>query len=170
MSVTVEQDPVFDPTEEQVFGSYTDNEGEEHHFCNEEIALAKLLVDDICFLNTRPYVSFTGWPKNGKEPNWDYTPDNCKKTTVVFVNCNDVWFWACADAEPVTTTEIPDLYRMHIQNKKWGSLKWACKKRDMQPQAPIRRDMKKEGAWCELMESLPPNPDDKQSQKQGEPQ
>ena len=67
--------------------------------------------------------------------------------------------WACADSEPVKENELSELYRMHKENEKWGSAKWVCKKRNMQPQHPIVRDMKKEKVWCNMMSALPSNPD-----------
>ncbi len=46
---------------------------------------------------------------------------------------------------------------MVIEDSSWGSLKWCCIKRNERPQIPIEEDMKKVGAWCEKMESLPIN-------------
>ncbi len=37
----------------------------------------------------------------------------------------------------------------------WGSTKWICIKRKMRPQHPIEDDMKKDGFWCDELESLP---------------
>lgn len=147
------KDTPFEPREYEVFFSWTDKDGKEQHACNEEIILAKLLIDNVLFCNTRPYVGLN--PKTWKGYG-DYSNIE-PETIVLFVNANDVFVWGSADAETITAHELPDLYRMHMADKKWGSLKWVCKKANLQPQGPIIRDMKKDGSWCDLMESLPKN-------------
>jgi hypothetical protein len=78
-----------------------------------------------------------------------------EKTTGIYVNANDVFAWGCADAEPITTQEIKELFTMWYHDRAWGCIKWLCRKRNKTPQQPIIDDMKKEGKWCEIMESLP---------------
>lgn len=123
-------------------------------------ALGYLLYEKVCFLNSRKY------NKSWKEDEVDLSEDS---TIVVFVNCNDVFAWAYADGEEVSfseyveegkVNELYDLLRLHLENKKWGSIKWVCLKRNMKPQSPIVRDMKKEGYWDTELESLPENPID----------
>lgn len=108
---------------------------------NEELALACLLAEDVVFVN------------NIKHP--DYETDVW--CTVVYVNCNDVFAWACADAETIRCSEIVGLYRRFREDRVWGSVKWACVKRNLKPQPAIIRAMKESGVWDEEMELLPEN-------------
>jgi hypothetical protein len=85
------------------------------------------------------------------------------KAAVLFVNCNDVFAWACADCEEITEndgeepSEIIELYKCYKQSSKWGGTRWVCIKRKEKPQDPIVEAMKKDGQWDEVMENLPPN-------------
>lgn len=142
----IKQDTPFEPRDDEVFFSYIDKDGESHNLCNENIALAKLLVDGVLFVG-----DFDSGPFFKTEER------STEATLCVWVNCNDLFMWASADAEDITEDELPELYNMHMADKEWGSLKWACKKRNMQPQAPIIRDMKKDGAWDDMMEALSKN-------------
>lgn len=76
----------------------------------------------------------------------------------IWVNCNDLWLWACADAEPLPMGELQEFYDAWKADPKWGAWKWACKKRGMQPQKPIKRDMAADSAWSEDFEALPEPP------------
>lgn len=111
-------------------------------YCNEEAALSILLRDEVLFCNERDVV-FRG------------EPSGC--TTVLYVNCNDVFAWACADAEDLPNDEIGNLYKMHIADPKWGSIKWCCHRRNEQPQKPVADDMKLDGSWDESMDDLKEN-------------
>jgi hypothetical protein len=75
------------------------------------------------------------------------------------VNCNDLFWWACADIEEISLEEIPTLYDACYDeggNKKdWGSSIWACLHRKMRPQHPMEDSMKKDGAWTDELEALP---------------
>ena len=73
------------------------------------------------------------------------------------MNCNDVFAWACADAESITTEECVDLFKEINKDKKWGDTVWICKKRNLKPQGPIIKDMKIDGSWTDEMEALPNN-------------
>lgn len=121
--------------EEELFYFYDGKE-----YCNESLALAKLFRDDVLFSNYREY----GW--NGKVEG---------KTTVVFVMCNDLFYWGTSDGEDLPYDEITNLLKMHLLDPAWGSSKWCCKKRNLQPQKPIKRDMIKSGHWEEWMDALP---------------
>lgn len=104
--------------------------------CDEEKALAWLLVEGYLFLSTRD------------------------DTTTIFVNANDVFMWACADAEKITNndgeypSEILELYKLCKQNKKWGAVKWLCLKRKLPSQQPIINDMIKDGYWDNSLETI----------------
>lgn len=75
----------------------------------------------------------------------------------LFVNCNDVFAWGCADLEEIGWDELSDLFFKVIADRKWGSLKWCCLKRNERPQLVIEKDMKAENAWDEKLDALPEN-------------
>lgn len=116
---------------------------------DEEQALANLLEAGVLFCNTRQYIC-------------PFTTEVERETIVLFVNSNDVFEWACADSEPLTSgdspgTDLYDLYSLWELNPKWGHIKWLCAKRNEQPQNPIRDEMKKDGYWDDVLEALPKN-------------
>lgn len=104
-----------------------------------ELALSKLLEDRILFSNERKY-------SDGEEEG---------STVVLFVNCNDLFYWGCADAEDLPLGEVQNLLKMHFKNPRWGSDKWCCLRRGLRPQIPVIEQMKKEGAWDDELEALP---------------
>lgn len=105
-------------------------------YCEHEAALAQLLHDEVCLINA-----------------------DDEKTNIMelFINTSDVFAWGVADADKLNFADICDLYKMHIKDKKWGSVKWACINRNEKPQRPIVNDMKKDGYWDDALESLPDN-------------
>lgn len=113
--------------------------GEQH--LDEGRAVAELLLDGVLFVNSRKYLCYDGKTER-------------PATLVLFVNCNDIFAWACADAEQVEMKELLDLYQMHVADKKWGAAKWCCKKRNQRPQYPVERDMRADGSWDDTMEKL----------------
>lgn len=125
-------------------------EGPHYKFGSGEIyfeeteAIAELLLAETLFLGGK------GGPF--------FEVDGDQEVAAIYVNCNDLWMWACADAEPLPMSEIENLYKMWVADPKWGTWKWACKKRNLAPQRPIVKDMKKDGAWCDEMKSLPKPP------------
>jgi len=121
----------------------------DYYFCiegkkmpNYEAMVAYLLDQDILFLNNYQY--FQDWNNQMGD-----------KTMCLFVNCNDVFAWACADAESVTLTELPHLFELVQKNYVWGSTIWTCLKRKRQPQKTIKDRMVKLGIWTEELENLP---------------
>lgn len=54
-----------------------------------------------------------------------------------YVNCNDLFVWACADGEDITEEDLPEFY-LAIEdcggNIKTGSDLYCCRKRGMRPQ------------------------------------
>lgn len=103
--------------------------------CDDELALAFLLKNEVLFCN------------NAKDP----------ETICLYVNCSDVFAWACSDAECITTDEILSLYKAVKENPIWGSTIWVCLKRNEQPQKPIVINMKNDGCWTDELEALPEN-------------
>lgn len=77
------------------------------------------------------------------------------ETIVLFVNCNDVFYWGCADAEPLPLSELRRLYEMWRESPA-GPTRWCCLRRGMRPQHPVMDDMRKAGTWTADLEALPP--------------
>jgi hypothetical protein len=139
---------------------FWDYEGE--LMVNEGKALAQLLLDDVLFCNERN-TAMRPFKTEKREDGahiivgsddtkpWEVSEES---TTVLYVNCNDLFYWGTADAESLPNDEIGNLYRMHMNNKKWGSSKWCCLKRKLRPQVPIVEDMKKDGFWDAELEAL----------------
>lgn len=113
---------------------------------NEEAMVAWLLDNNYLFLNSRKYVD-----------NWRDKEETHPETLVLFLNCNDVFEWACAEGCEVTYNELPRLFDMVRADERYGAIKWACIKRNLQPQAPLKDMMIKDGAWTEELDKLPPN-------------
>lgn len=108
-------------------------------------ALAWLLNNEIVFLNNH------WWMKD-----W---PEEARKRTSINVNCNDVFMWACAEAEPLNYEDIQDLYDHVVKDPCWGSAVWCIKKRNMMPQRPVRKAIEKAGIWDLSSMNLKDNPD-----------
>lgn len=109
----------------------------------EEGMLSYLLEEDVLFCN-------------------DIIDSEGDRCLVLYVLTSDIWMWACADAEGITLDELPELCKMYMEDKSWGLVKWACKKRGMRPQKPIRDDMIRDSVWDEEeMAKLKPNYDEK---------
>lgn len=84
-----------------------------------------------------------------------YESDGDKAPAAIFVNCNDLFAWACADAEPLPMSEINNLYAMEREHRPHGASIWACLRRGMRPQGPVEKKMREAGAWTDEMEALP---------------
>ena len=126
----------------------------------DEWALAYLLTKEICFINTRPYVTYPWEPKE----KWGEHISE-ESTVVVFVNTSDVFAWGGADAECLgfksqvadDSSPLYHLLRCCLEDEVYGSVRWACIKRNQQPQKPFRDRMKEAGVWDDVMEALPAN-------------
>ncbi len=112
--------------------------------CNEELALSILLKNDMLFCNERQYTEYNDKAILGS-------------TIVLFVICNDIFAWGCADAEDLPLSELPNLYKMWEKDPKWGTAKWCCFRRKEKPQGPVAEAMKKHGSWDDELEKLPEN-------------
>ncbi len=111
---------------------------------NEENALAHLLLEGIVSINV------TWWRKDLSESD--------QKAICVFVNCNDVFMWACSDAENLPYSEIENLYKMYLKDPDWGPAVWCMQKRNMMPQKPLYDRIKKQGIWNLKKMKLGKNP------------
>lgn len=135
-------------------GSYTIMRipgGKKDEYYNEEAMLSILLHNGYLFCN------------NGYFPNDLYEEDSkhidkvYNRTTRLFVLCNDLFYYATADGEHITTDEIPELFKMYLKEHKWGVDKWCCMKRNLQPIRPIVEAMKADEVWDDMMEGLEKN-------------
>lgn len=109
--------------------------GVPHRFLDESMAISQLLRNDELFMGANP----------AKE----------EKTIMLFVLCNDLFYWGCADAEPISPEELEIFYTAWLNDKRWGTQKWVCRKRSLRPQVPIVKSMKEAGVWDDAMELLP---------------
>ncbi|MFH1560695.1 MAG: hypothetical protein ABID84_04735 [Chloroflexota bacterium] len=112
-------------------------------YFDEDKALIILLRNEVCFFGSI-------W-----HPDKKTDEEGAYLGIGVFVLCNDLFYWACADSEDLHMSEVEDLYRHYRQNKEWGGWVWACKHRGLQPQKPVKVDMIKAGVWTEELEALP---------------
>ena len=116
----------------QVIHKWNDSSGEEHEYFDHNLALAQLLIDEKAFVNERE-ISDGG--------------DNQGRNVVVFLICNDLFAWACADGENITRKELQDIYEHHMKDKIYGTDIWVMKKRNEKPQKPMEKAMKESGTW-----------------------
>lgn len=75
----------------------------------------------------------------------------------LYVLANDVFAWACADAEAISPAELPDLWRMYQADNQFGAERWLCVKRNQKPQPPLEQMMRDAGSWDAVMDALPEN-------------
>lgn len=76
------------------------------------------------------------------------------------VNCNDIFWWACADAESISWPEdIHSLYEEYLKGEKWFAARWCSFKRKLRPQWCAVQLMMKAGEWTPEMEALPDRED-----------
>lgn len=98
---------------------------------DEEGALAHLLMNEVCALNSFYY-----------ERTW---PAEARTCINVFVNCSDVFAYACADAERLPYDQIETLYRMWRENPSCGPTAWAVRQRKERPIKPVEDSLRKHG-------------------------
>lgn len=137
-------------SEKEVFYKVDDEE-----YVDEELALSILLKEGVLFSNCRYYSMTSNGMTDGR-------------TVVLFVLCNDIFAWGCADGENLPYEEISNLYKMWEKDKKWGAAKWCCIQRNEKPQNPVVKLMKENGSWDEQMEKLPDNYYDKKCRERYE--
>ena len=127
---------------DEIFGSF-DRGGETIHYVNNEDAMAILLLNSVCFLNSRKFV-YDCFGK--KEPEI--------QEPTVFVSCSDTFAYACADAECITLKEVGPLFRQWHDHGWQGVTRWACLRRNRRPIAPIIEKLKTAGVWNDEMEAI----------------
>lgn len=60
----------------------------------------------------------------------------CDGECKLWVNCSDLFYWACADAEDFTIEDLPEFNRALAESPEHGTLLWCCRKCGMRPQRP----------------------------------
>ena len=129
-------------------------------FADENLALAYLLVHDVVFLNNMD-VNASFERHMARKYKHDYGKPQW--TTCVFVNCNDTFDYAVADAESVECgdhdpdSELIQLYKYCKESPNLGYAKFCALKRNRRPIKPIVKMMKDEGIWDEELEKLKNN-------------
>ncbi len=76
----------------------------------------------------------------------DYSP------ITFFINCNDLFFWACSDCEEIESdAEVADIRlayddcsKLHEYGNIYAPLLWVARKRKMRPQDPYYTEFPKE--------------------------
>lgn len=96
-----------------------------------EGALAHLLMNDVCYLNSFYY-----------EKTW---PAEAQACINVFVTCSDTYAYACADAERLPFDQIEPLYRMWKRDPTLGPTAWAVMQRKERPIAPVEKMLRDAG-------------------------
>ena len=110
---------------------------------DENEALAHLLASGQVFLNNHWWKGEKKYLPEGVDP-W---PEAACKTFSINANCNDVFAWACADAEEVEYHELESLYEHFHKDPMWGTAVWCIKKRNEMPQKPVEEAIRKAGFW-----------------------
>lgn len=54
----------------------------------------------------------------------------------LLINCNDLFYWGCADAQEITIDDISDFNKAIKETERHGEILWCCRKRNMRPQKP----------------------------------
>lgn len=116
-----------------------DDSGKE--YCDEETAIALMLLDQTLFLNEGicPYTL-----SNGVNP----------KSSILYVNCNDTFAYCSSDAEPIPYSQIGELFKLWHQNHTLGPIKWVSLQRQQLPVFEYIKDLKESGMWDESLERL----------------
>lgn len=107
-------------------------------------ALALLLIKEVVSINR------FWWEKD-----W---PEECRQLTGFFVNCNDVFAWACSDSEPMYYKDIQEVFEHWEKDPDYGAQVWCIKRRNMMPQKPVYDYIQKRGIWDLDSMFLKPNP------------
>jgi hypothetical protein len=102
--------------------------------CDEQAALAVLLRDEIVFVT------------QGK-----------KGPPCLYLVENDVFAWGYSGYCDFNTSDIHEIYKAHKDNKDWGVIKWICARKNLQPQKPMIKAIKKAGYWDSTFERLKKN-------------
>jgi len=67
--------------------------------------------------------------------------------TSLYVTCNDVFMWGCADLEEMAHDRIAEVYGFWERDPKWGTAVWCMIQRRELPQRPVLDRIRKAGVW-----------------------
>ena len=70
-----------------------------------------------------------------------------REVACLFVDCSDVFTWACAEAEELPFAQVERLYRMWRRDPAWGAAAWCIMRRATPPQKPVADRMGAAGLW-----------------------
>lgn len=62
----------------------------------------------------------------------------------LFVNCNDLFFWACSDCETLTAENIDLFEQSYKDDENHGALLFCCRVRKMRPQGAYYKYLDKD--------------------------
>lgn len=110
---------------------------------DKEFALIELILGDCVFIG------------RGDTPFFEAGEGEAPSPLAIWFNCNDLWAWACADAEIMNYEDIEGYYIAMCDPRPFAITKWICKKFGRRPMPEIIRDMQRDGVWDEEMENLP---------------
>lgn len=133
---------------DDMVGTYKSSlDGEEHEYQSNENMLAVLLANEVVWVREASVTINKGTPYEASHENG----------TMLFVACNDVFAWGCADGEALSEDQIKPLFLAWHKDNGCGPAIWACKFRKEKPQAPVAKMLKERGLWDEELEALPEN-------------
>lgn len=106
----------------------------------EDMALALLIASDVFVLNNH-------WWKADPKYTDEVWSEEASKTFSISVLCNDVFCWACADAEEMFFEDLESVYDHWEKDPLWGPAVWCIKKRKLMPQKPVYEAIMNAGIW-----------------------
>lgn len=66
------------------------------------------------------------------------------KIPSLWINCNDLFYWACADGEDFEISDLDALNKAYEESPKRGDILWVCRQRKMRPQQPYYKYLKED--------------------------
>ena len=118
--------------------------------------LGYLLIEELLMPVKRPYVQN---PWQSRE-DWEISKED---TTILVANTSDILFQGNNAHEIKSSSKCNEdneafqLLKEHLRSKRFGRVRWTCRKSYMQPWQRCKRDMQLAGEWDEEMERLPKN-------------
>jgi len=106
---------------------------------NEDI-VAYFISEDMMMCNSRKYLNNKGEVQG--------------ETIVLFIIVSDTFYYASADAEPISYKELLPLYLLYREHGYIGITHWAVEKRGQLPLERYCKELKEAGLWTEEMQLL----------------
>lgn len=92
------------------------------------------------------YETVMGLAYSGDFEIWFYPLGNAGIGFKAMINCNDLFYWGCADAEPIEVEDIPLLEQATEDSEYYGDLLFCARKRKMRPQGAYYQQFNEEDA------------------------